>query len=279
MKKILTVFALLSVLCSSAQKRLTMMDISKADIMVRNNEPDKALEYIAEIKNQKPVKDSVYMYLIMLRSEINRKLYNFEEAYKDLEEVRPMYPTGEHELLTGMANMANAFDVEKKIALEKEIIAKYPDDKIVYNNLANTYCYLKNYSEALMVLNSNPSKTRFYMEDFQYAKAYYELGQYGKAKEHIEKYLAYKNTDNNVTLSKGPDKNCLAYKLLAKIYAAQGNNTKSCESITQAAALLDSQKELESLDKLPEKVKAYNITKYRIAEFNEIATLKDTYCK
>lgn len=115
--------------------------------------------------------------------EMNRKQFNFEAAIADLEEVLQVMPNEEEDILTSMAALANyTGETDRKIALERKIIAKYPANRIVYNNLANTYNYQNNYAEALKVLDSNPEPPGFYGEDYQYARAYFGLKKYDKAK-------------------------------------------------------------------------------------------------
>lgn len=100
-----------------------------------------------------------------------------------------------------------------------------------------------------------------------------------RQKEHIERYLNYQNTEEGVNIGEGPAGDCIAHKLAAQIYNALGDTQKSCANITRAAELEKAHKEIETLEALPEKVKALPLGKQRIAELKEIHTLKANYCK
>jgi len=279
MKSPYFIFIFLFTIFCQGQTQLTMEKISSAYKLSKSGDYKKAADQIAVLKKSASPKDSLYSILIGISVDVNMKAYNYHAAINNMEELLVLMPDEEQTCLTNIACCSRYLDdTDKNIAISKKIVKKYPDNEIVYGNLANTYNYLKQYDKALEVLNGRPGK-HFYTEDFQYAQAYFGLKQYGKAKEYIEKYLAYENNDKSRNIGAGPIGEYIAHKLAAQIYNALGNKDKSCNSITKAAQLAADQKVLENFNAMPEKVKAQKLAKDKIAEVSELGKLKAQYCK
>lgn len=99
-----------------------------------------------------------------------------------------------------------------------------------YESLSEMYLEDKNYEKAYENLQKNRELSNRIgnqyistLNDFIFAKYYYATADYGKAKEELEKIVAYYRSEKDVII------NAEVYKLLAKTYKKLGNLEKANE--------------------------------------------------
>jgi tetratricopeptide (TPR) repeat protein len=232
--------------------------------------PEAALATIEQLKKSVTVKDSLYTYLYFMSADINMKQDNFDALIDDFTTIIRLEPSHEKECRRGIAQVSRYFDdYTTYINSYERIIKLDPNDEIAYESLANAYNDLKQYDKAIRILNANPNEKRFEIDYYQYARAYYGLGNPKKALENITLYFESEDVKENYS----------AWKTFALIYKALGKAEKSCESITMAGNIIKDTDAKSFLNSLSQKKINTPIYKRRIAELSEIEDLQKTLCK
>ncbi len=270
LKQIFFIAAFFISTLSFAQTKVSQDDLKEVVILSNQGQADKALSKINSLRKTVTTKDSLYIVLIMLSTEISTKTFDCESAIRDNEEIIKLVPIAEIGCQTQIAQFKKYLgDFDGAVKAYKRILELDPTNDITINNMSSALISSGKFQEAINILNSNFNAERNSFEYFHYAVAYFNMNKLDSAKLSIDKYL---KTDNATA-------DFEAYKIAAKIYSSLGDKNNSCDYITKANEIIDTIKTEEKISKQSKKVQDYYFVRETLKQIDETRKLKTQLCK
>jgi tetratricopeptide (TPR) repeat protein len=247
-KNIIVLFFFLSPSFLSAQSGVDPK-LYEAISLSEQGQTEKAKEKIRALK-QAHLNDTTYAMVLTLSMEIEEKDNNYEQALKDNEDFLKLAFGNEKSIQQNIGRLKkNIGDFSGSEKAFKRVIELDPFDGIVYLNLAILYNYTDRYSDAIDILEANPSQSKSVFETnsefHQFATAFLNIERYDSAKVFIDKFL----------MTEDAKKDEVVFYQAALIYFKLKDKVSSCKFIQQANRLISENKIDQSIETASENIK------------------------
>ena len=251
------------------QIRISNKNLQIAGERYQKGNIDSAIAYLDSLRQLPLVKDSMYITLLQISTDLNQRTFHFEGVVKDLEELLSLSPKEEIALQNQLGRYKKYVgDYQGAIKVYKRLIELDSNIDITYNNLASTYNAAGLYKETIVLLRADPKRKKLSLENYHLALAYFHVGRIDSAKFFIDKFLKTKEASYDF----------LAFKCAAQIYFELGLKKKACTYIFEANGILKQAKVEEEIKKQPKRIQEYPLFTSTLKDIKECKKLKQIIC-